>query len=82
MTTIHVSEETKNKLISLKQHKRETYEDVVLRLIESHISEETKNKLISLRQDERETHEDVILRLIEFYEEKNNEAKGGGDERS
>ena len=34
MKTIHVSENTKDKLISLKQHKRETYEDVILRLIE------------------------------------------------
>ena len=47
-----------------------------------HISEETKNKLISLKQHKRETYEDVILRLIEFYEEKNNGAKGGGENES
>lgn len=47
-----------------------------------HVSEKTKDKLISLKQHKRETYEDVILRLIEFYEEKNNGAKGGGENES
>ena len=49
-TTIHISEETKGKLISLKQHRRETYEDVILRLIEFY--EEKNNRVKGGDEDE------------------------------
>ena len=53
ITTIQIKEETKKTLQSMKLHPRETYEDVIDRLIEdlSELSLQTKTEIEEARKD-------------------------------
>ncbi|MEM4834783.1 hypothetical protein [Ferroplasma sp.] len=53
ISTIQVKEETKKRLQSMKLHPRETYEDVIERLIEdlSELDEETKVEIEEARNE-------------------------------
>ena len=60
ITTVQLSENTKHKLDSLKDYSRETYEDVIKKLIEiiaeenMELSEETKKDIEDARKQFRE----------------------------
>ncbi|MHB1493700.1 MAG: DUF7557 family protein [Thermoplasmataceae archaeon] len=53
ISTIQIKEETKKRLQSMKLHPRETYEDVIERLIEdlSELDEETKAEIEEARNE-------------------------------
>ncbi|MHB8359823.1 MAG: DUF7557 family protein [Thermoplasmataceae archaeon] len=53
ISTIQIKEETKKRLQSMKLHPRETYEDVIERLIEdlSELDEETKVEIEEARNE-------------------------------
>jgi hypothetical protein len=41
MPTIAISQKTKDKMNSIKVHPRETYEDIIIRLLEAHKKKNT-----------------------------------------
>jgi predicted transcriptional regulator len=53
ISTIQVKEETKKRLQSMKLHQRETYEEVIERLIEdlSELNDETKAEIEEARKE-------------------------------
>lgn len=53
ISTIQIKEETKNALQSMKLHPRETYEEVIERMIEdlSELSEETRSEIEEARKE-------------------------------
>ncbi len=65
ITTIQIKEETKKALQSMKMHPRETFEEVIERLIEdlSELNEETKREIEEARREIEEgkfvTHEQL-----------------------
>jgi predicted CopG family antitoxin len=56
VTTIQISEELLEKLRRMKMHEKESYEDIIMDLIEDRleISEETKRDIEEARKDVRE----------------------------
>ncbi len=77
MSTIKLSQKTKNKLVNLRLTDAETYENIVIRLINSYMRDKMKIELISKEETSNPYGKKLII--YRYYNEKMNDIIVGFD---
>ena len=78
MSTIKLSQKTKNKLVNLRLTDAETYENIVIRLINSYMRDKMKIELISKEETSNPYGKKLII--YRYYNEKMNDIIDSMDE--